>query len=258
MALMKTASKLLPRPLSRRCRDFLREELTGWDPWAYLRSHEAELEVTLDTVLSDYRRTHENVFFLQVGAFDGVSTDPLYPLLEKHALRGLLVEPQRRFFDRLRSNYARFEENRFVFANAAIAEKDGNLPLYKVASTAHGPEWLHGIASLNKDVLMRHSSALPHLESLVEVENVRGLTFTSLFAEFGITHVDLLQIDAEGYDAAILRLFDIPTRKPAIVRFEHKHLTAQDYKSSLRLLIDQGYKVALSNSGDTLGYHAQR
>jgi FkbM family methyltransferase len=258
MALLKTAGKFLPPPLRRRCRDFLREELAGWDPSAYVTTREAKLEVTLDAVLSDYRCTHPNPYFLQVGAFDGVSTDPLYPLIEKHALKGILIEPQRHFFEKLRSNYARFEENRFVFVNAAIAEKDGTLPFYKIASWAHGPEWLHGIASLDRDVLMHHSSAISDLESLVEIENVRSLTFTSLFAEFGIRHVDLLQVDAEGYDALILCLFDIPTRKPAIVRFEHKHLTPQDHKSCLNALIDEGYKVALSDSGDTLAYHAQR
>jgi FkbM family methyltransferase len=258
MALLKTAAKFLPPPLRSRCRDFLREELTGWDPSAYLRTRQAKLEVTLDAVLSDYRCSHPNIRFLQVGAFDGVSTDPIYPLIDKHFLTGSLIEPQRASFEKLRSNYARFETNRFVFVNAAIAEIDGTVPFYKIASWAKGPEWLHGIASLDRNVLIRHSSAIPDLESLVETENVRSLTFPSLFAEFDIGHVDLLQVDAEGYDAEILRLFDIPTRKPAIVRFEHKHLAPRDYKSCLNELIDQGYKVSQSDTGDTLAYHAHR
>jgi FkbM family methyltransferase len=252
MALLNTFAKLAPRPLRRRCRDFLLD----WNPSTYLRSHDAELEVTLDSIVSDYGRTHPDIYFLQVGAFDGISTDPLYPLIDKHALKGILVEPQREFFDRLKANYARFEESRFLFVNAAIAETDTTRPFYRVTSRADGPEWLHGIASLDRAVLMRHRSAIPELDSLVESENVRCVTFSSLFRECRIKHVDLLQIDAEGFDGVILRLFDIPNRRPAIVRFEHKHLSTWDYKSCLSLLIHQGYKVAISRTGDTLAYHA--
>ncbi len=253
MALLNTFAKLVPRRFRRRCRDLLLE----WNPFAYLRSHDAELEVTLDSVVADYGRTHPNLYFLQVGAFDGISTDPLYPLIDKHTLRGILIEPQREFFDRLKSNYSQFEESRFLFVNAAIAETDTTRAFYKVTSRAHGPEWLHGIASLDRAVLMRHRSAVPDLDSLVETENVRCVTFSTLFREFRIEHVDLLQIDAEGHDGLILRSFDIPNRRPAIVRFEHKHLTIQDYRSCLSLLINQGYKVAVSRTGDTLAYHAE-
>lgn len=257
MAVLRTAAKLLPPPLRRHCRNLLLDELTGWDPAAYLRSRQADLEVTLETIVSEYLRTHANIFFLQVGAFDGVLADPLYPLVSRYGLSGVLIEPQREFFIKLRANYSQFDESRFTFVNAAIAEHDGTVPLYRIASRACGPEWLHGIASFDREILMRHRATIPELETFVETENVRCLTFPTLFAEFGINHVDLLQIDAEGYDSVILHLFDIPTRKPAIVRFEHKHLTTQNYKSCLAVLINQGYKIALSHSGDTLAYHAR-
>jgi FkbM family methyltransferase len=252
MGLLNRFAKLVPRRFHRRCRDFLLD----WNPLAYIRRYDAELEVTLDSVLSDFGSTHPNTYFLQVGAFDGISTDPLYPLIDKHALRGVLVEPQRDFFDRLKSNYSRFEDSRFLFVNAAIAETDTTRPFYKVRSKAHGPEWLHGIASLDRAVLMRHRPSVQDLDSLIETESVRCVTFSSLFRELCIKHVDLLQIDAEGHDGLILRLFDIPNRRPAIVRFEHKHLSRDDYRSCLDLLVNQGYKVSVSRTGDTLAYHA--
>ena len=69
--------------------------------------------------------------------------------------------------------------------------------------------------------------------------------------------MDLLQIDAEGYDSELLRLFDLPRRKPAIVRFEHTHLSRPDYESCLTLLIDLGYRIAIYG-GDTLAYLANQ
>ena len=94
---------------------------------------------------------------------------------------------------------------------------------------------------------------VPDLESMIETEQVRCLTFETLFKEIGIENVDLLQVDAEGFDSEILRLFNIPARKPAIVRFEHKHLSIADHEKSIALLVSQGYRVAASGS-DTLAY----
>jgi FkbM family methyltransferase len=210
-----------------------------------------ELSLDLDMVLSHYRVEHPNVRYLQVGAFDGVSGDPFYPLIERHALQGILIEPQKDAFERLKTNYARFPH--FQFVNAAIAEHDGCSNLFRIRPGAYGPEWLHQIASFDRNVLMRHAHMVPNLETMIETEQVRCLTFETLFKEMGIENVDLLQVDAEGFDAEILRLFNIPIRKPAIVRFEHKHLSIADHEKAIGLLVSQGYRVAASGS-DTLAY----
>jgi hypothetical protein len=126
--------------------------------------------------------------------------------------------------------------------------------MYCIKADAQGPGWLHQIASFDRDTVMKHADSIPNLESLIEVEKTRCLTFDTLFSETAIRHVDFLQIDAEGLDAEILRLFDIPRRKPAIVRFEHKHLRGEDLGRSLALLRDQGYSIAICG-GDVLAYH---
>ena len=213
-------------------------------------------EVPLDLVLAAHRRnTHRDIFFMQVGANDGKSGDGIYPMIKKHSLRGVLIEPQRDIFDRLKSNYAAFGSSDFIFVNAAIGTADGRLPLYRIRpGETRGPGWLHMIASFDKRVLMGHADRIPDLESMIEIENTRCITFETLFKETGAKHVDLLQIDAEGFDAEILRLFDVPTRKPAIIRFEHKHLSGPDYGNSLSMLMDQGYYLAICGQ-DTLAYH---
>jgi hypothetical protein len=50
-----------------------------------------------------------------------------------------------------------------------------------------------------------------------------------------------------------LRLFDIPSRQPAIVRFEHKHLSVAEHENSIGLLVREGYQIFASGS-DTLAY----
>ena len=43
-----------------------------------------------------------------------------------------------------------------------------------------------------------------------------------LFKQQGITHIDYLQIDTEGYDSEILHMMDYSSLKPQIIRFEHQ------------------------------------
>jgi FkbM family methyltransferase len=210
-----------------------------------------QLSLDLDMVLSHYRLEHPKVRYLQVGAFDGVSGDPIYPLIEKHGLQGIVIEPQKDAFERLKTNYARFPN--FRFANVAIADHDGYSTLFRIKPGAGGPEWLGQIASFDRHVLMRHTRWVPNLESMIETERVPCLTFDTLFKERAIENVDVLQIDAEGHDAEILRLFNIPVRKPAIVHFEHRHLSIADHSNAIGLLVGQGYLVAASGT-DTLAY----
>lgn len=212
-----------------------------------------QLSVDLDLVLSHYRIEHSEVRYLQVGAFDGISGDPIYPLIERHHLQGIVLEPQKDAFERLQANYARFPH--FHLVNAAIADHDGFASMYRIHPDAQGPAWLHQIAGFDRKVLMRHAHMVPNLESMIVTEQVRCLTFATLFAELGVERVDMLQLDAEGHDAELLRLFDVPSRRPAIVNFEHKHLSVADHEKSIALLVGQGYRVAGSVS-DTLAYLA--
>jgi FkbM family methyltransferase len=218
-----------------------------------MRHPESQLQATLDMVLSHYRQTHPVIRYLQVGAFDGVSGDPIYPLIEKHNLRGCLVEPQGDAFAKLKANYTRFASPDFVFVNAAIGERDGVVPLYRIKPESSGPDWLPQIACLDQSFLLGLSDLVPGLESLIEVEHVPCLTFATLFRRFGIQHIDLLQIDAEGRDAEILELFDVASRRPAIVHFEHKHLSEPVYERCLDSLIPLGYKISIAKD-DTLAY----
>lgn len=253
LSLAQTVARVMPAGLRSRGRDWFETRFRGMPP-AMMKYRTFELSLDLDMVLSHYRVEHPNVRYLQVGAFDGITGDPIYPLIERHALQGVLIEPQKDAFDRLKTNYARFPH--FQFVNAVIADHDGWINLFRIRPDARGPDWLHQIASLDRNVLMSRAHMVPNLESMIETEQARCLTFETLFKEIGIENVDMLQVDAEGFDAEILRMFDIPARKPAIVRFEHSHLSIADHEKSIGLLTSLGYRVAASGS-DTLAYRAR-
>jgi FkbM family methyltransferase len=248
--LRRMIAAVIPRPLRDRCWDIA---AAHFFPEPLLRRPDAGFTLSLDILLAYYRYSCSSpapLRYCQVGAFNGVMQDPVFPLIEKYNLTGILLEPQPQPFEELRRNYARFQG--FKLINAAISDRNGTQTLYKVRHDAKGPEWLHGIASFDKSVLLRHAGSVPGLESMLETQEVRAVTFATLFEECGVDRLDFLQIDTEGYDGEILRLFDFERYKVPIVNFEHKHLSRQDSERSLSLLIDHGYKIAIGRQGDTL------
>jgi hypothetical protein len=54
--------------------------------------------------------------------------------------------------------------------------------------------------------------------------------------------VDLIQIDAEGYDWQIIRSIDFSVLRPAILRFEYRNLRSHDADSCLELLSSHGHR----------------
>jgi hypothetical protein len=61
----------------------------------------------------------------------------------------------------------------------------------------------------------------------------------------GLTHVDLVQIDAEGYDWPIIRSIDFARLKPRILRFEYRHMSAADADTCLAHLTSHGYRFVV-------------
>jgi len=248
-------SKHIPRRMRQSGRTLLLKKFglafVKQKPLALLTNPRAELMPTLDIVVAHYIQRKGSMHFLQIGAFDGVSGDSLYPLVEKYRLSGTLVEPQYDAFCRLKLNYAKFDQKTFNFIHAAIADTDSTRELFRIRAGEGRPEWLPQVATFDKAVLMQQAG--PGLRSSIETEEVRCIQFETLFREHRLPHVDLLQIDAEGYDAELLRLFDLPARRPAIVRYEHKHLRREIQEQTVEALIRQDYQVCLSLD-DTLAY----
>ena len=89
-------------------------------------------------------------------------------------------------------------------------------------------------------------------------ELVPCMTFEDLLTQAGTDHVDLIQIDAEGYDLEILAAIDLGSLRPPIVRFEHKNLGHAERVEAVRSLAELGYGL-LQDHGDTTAYlHHER
>lgn len=206
------------------------------------------------------QRPAGGIFFVQIGAFDGVSNDPLHPHIVAHRWRGILVEPQPKPFQALLETYR--GHGQLAFVNAAIGEQDGETDFYVVRDGQDLPPWSQKIASLNKENVIKHREGLPEygvrrgiddLEERMEAIRVPVLTLPSLLALRLVERLDILQIDAEGYDARILRQLDFGRYQPALIRYEHMHLEEAEQDACLHLLRGHGYLVVIGFT-ETLAY----
>jgi FkbM family methyltransferase len=186
---------------------------------------------------------YPDAIFVQIGANDGVVVDPLRLELERRQWRGLMVEPVPYVFSKLAERYG--NHPRITLVNAAIADRDGSLPFYSLRETKFGEvvwPWYHTLGSFKKEVVLKHDAFVPDIaERVVEIQ-VPCLSFATLCSKYDLQRVDMLQIDAEGYDYEIIRTIPFAQYRPRLIVYEHHHLSAQDRADCRQLVRQQGYR----------------
>ena len=220
-------------------------------PLALLDQPDAQLNFNLEYVIAHFLLSHDSITLVQVGANDGQTHDPLNSLLSLKRFRGIMLEPQPEVFRRLQETYKNHPQ--LTLVNAAISEKDETRILYCVSANAPGPVWTRGLASFDRNHLLKHDGFVPDIQRYIEEVSVECITFETLFRRVPIGQIDLLQIDTEGYDAEVLKLFNVGLRKPSIINFEHRHLSESKWTDCIKNPISLDYKVTTVRQ-DTLGY----
>jgi FkbM family methyltransferase len=111
--------------------------------------------------------------FIQVGAFDGTTKDPLRKYIQACGWRGILIEPQPRPADELGKLYG--GNDRLVILQAALDEKRGTRTLFTVESDSV-PTWARGMASFQRDNIVKDSYLIPGLEAMIKEITVNCIT----------------------------------------------------------------------------------
>jgi FkbM family methyltransferase len=188
-------------------------------------------------------RPRPDFFFVQLGANIGGTGDPIYEIVRRHKLRGLLVEPQSAAFAKLKAACAGMDQ--VILENVAIAPQRGTMTLYKL-----NPKYAHlypydpsGIASFSPEHIVKHVAGGASIPDLVIQETVQTVPLTELLETHHVRHIDLLQIDTEGYDFEILKMLDFRRFQPTLINLEHLHLSPADCEACLELLLAQGYMI---------------
>jgi len=72
-------------------------------------------------------------------------------------------------------------------------------------------------------------------------------------AEAGAEDFDIVQTDTEGFDGEVLRLMKENGLEPALINFEHLHMSRPEKEAHAERLTAEGYLVSISDS-DMLAY----
>jgi len=187
---------------------------------------------------------NNDIFFCEIGAFDGKRFDDLYDYIQQYKWKGILVEPLKDAFKKLKENYKNIKG--LKYENSAITEQNKIKNIKRVINRKENklPGWLDGSSSFFDN---KHTKKFNFIE-----EPVKCITFLSLVKKHNIKRIDVLQIDTEGYDLKIFKQI-IPYFKPYFIKIEYIHLNKNDRKILKTMLLENGYEVS-SKYGNYLAY----
>lgn len=225
-------------------------------PWHSRSSHRSRYHDALRAAASVKPGLH----IVIVGANDGRINDPAYELLTGDLIastRVTLFEPQVDVLPFLHENYAAHPQVRIL---NQIIGPEGTLELHSISPEIWSdvqPRYARGwplyraptgVTSTDRDHVRDWANAQlkgrTWREDFIRSTEVpsSGLE-TALVANGLDTSVDVIQVDAEGQDDAVLKACDLERLKPGIIYFEAMHLPARRYDALKGFLSSLGYLV---------------
>ncbi len=209
---------------------------------------------SLDSFLNEYSLSKRNTLtVIQIGANDGITNDPIHKFIKRDNWRGVLLEPQSFVYE----NYLKkiYQKNKGIHTLcAAIGEKDDKQYLYKIGFC--NMRWATGLASFFRENVekafstgfvqkkcSKYNIEVPPASERIQSEEVMEISPQTLLNRYQISAIDLLQIDVEGFDFEVIKIFDIQKLQPKAIIFEHIHLSEQDMELCIEHLEKCNYAV---------------
>jgi len=203
----------------------------------------------------------EKIFFIQIGANDGIIFDHLYKYARKDKWEGILIEPVIETYLDLKKNYSGSKNLNFL--NLAISNKNEDKEIYYIPKSKikennlnislKGCSTFHKNRQGDSSIKMRVFENIEHLKT----QNVKCITSEKLIKENKIEKIDLLQIDAEGHEHIIITSFPFNKVKPSVVIFEtnrrKKVFSDKQLTEMFDTLKENGYSI-IELDQDTIAY----
>ena len=194
--------------------------------------------LTINKVLNFLFSDNKINCLIQIGANDGLRFDILNQYIKKYKIKSILVEPIKKTFDDLVENYNNY--NNVIFENVAISVNNQISHLYKINHSKekkYRSEHFKGIMSFDKNHLIKHGVKKNHIIK----EDVQSTSINNLIKKHNLDMVDLLFIDAEGYDVDIIEDFFKTSLLRPIIIFEYLHVSNQKFKDLVNYLNKNKY-----------------
>ncbi len=174
---------------------------------------------------------------VQIGANDGNRFDELNKFIKQYKIKSILVEPINEYFEDLKRNYQNFEN--VYFENSAITVGAEEKEIFAVNNNnlKDYDEHIKGINSFDKNHLIKHGVKSNHIIK----KKINCISISNLLEKYNITNLDILFIDAEGYDGDILIDFLNNSKHEPILIFEYIHVKNKILQKLINLLSKKKY-----------------
>lgn len=191
-------------------------------------------------------------FFIQIGAMDGVSLDPIHAHVKELHWQGLLLEPLPDMAVKLRANYA--DCRGLTFIEAAIADFDGQIEMTRIDPAAVQERRLTDLALALSTLMpdrgmlgsaMRAPEFVEALEPYKRILNVPCFRLQTVLKNHAVTKLDLMVIDTEGADWMVARQLSLDEYRPRVVYLEFNHLTSYEQTACAMHFRNHGYRIYL-------------
>lgn len=200
--------------------------------------------VKIDDILQSLIRKKKIKKIIQVGAHDGKSDDFLFKCFNDD-LEALLIEPIEDAFLNLEKNYKNFKKVKCL--NLAVDINNQKKEIFSVNKNYYefykkkykklNVDWLSVLSSFDKQHLIDHGIKKNHISSKL----IKCQTFNELINNYNYQELDLLIIDAEGYDFILVNNFLETINIRPIIIFEWIHFKNNEIEKLLIKLKNLNY-----------------
>ena len=196
-------------------------------------------DLNINKIIENLIKNDQIKNLIQIGANDGKSFEELNILIKEYQIKSFLVEPIKENFELLKKNYDGFKN--VIFENSALSINNKISFLYKVNPSHYHKygEFIKAIPSFDRKHLIKHGVRSGHIIK----ESVNQITFLELFKKNKIFNLDLLFVDAEGYDCEIINNFFLVSKMRPIIIFEWIHGNHNELKNIVTKISDENYFI---------------
>ena len=174
---------------------------------------------------------------IQIGANDGSRFDELNIFIKKYKIKSVLVEPINEYFEDLKRNYKNFENVYFENSAITVGTKKKEIFVVNNKNINDYDEHIKGISSFDKNHLIKHGVKANHILK----KKINCISILNLLKKYNISNLDILFIDAEGYDGDILIDFFNSSNQEPILIFEYIHIKNKIFKDLISILTNKKY-----------------
>lgn len=195
-----------------------------------------------DLKVIDFYKKKQYGYFLEIGAFDGITCSNTYLLERDYFWKGICVEPVPYNFEKLKIN-----RPKAICSDYAVYSETGLTLKFEVANAL---DMLSGISTLINDC---HRAMVFSDTTTIEVKTI---SLTDLLdINNAPTFIDYMSLDTEGSEYDILKTFNFEKYIVGIIHLEHNF--TEPMRSQIReLLLSKDYVFVEQNLMDDIYHHA--